>query len=304
MSLNVSDLSAYTNENLFPLIKKSVLGGRTSEFVTVQPGIKSSANINTINSSIYAAAGACGWAASGSTILGDETISVCPIKINESICLDTLEGYYTQVQMRPGSYNEEIPFAQIFAEEKAAQISALVDDLFWKGDTVAGVGNLALCNGMIKAVSGSTGKVTSAFSGSITAANAIDAVDDMVIKTPTDVINAEDLILFMGYDAYRTWSKALRDANLFHYTGAENQGQEFTQFVPGTNVKAVAVRGLNGTNKMFLTPASNFVLGTDLLNDTEDFKIWYSQDNDEVRFLAKWKQGVGIAFPSFVVQHI
>lgn len=302
MSLNVSDLGAYTNENLFPLIKKSVLEGRTSTIVTVQPGIKSSATINTLNSTLNAAAGACGWSASGSTVLGQEDISVCPIKINEAICLNTLEGYYTQVQMRPGSYNEEIPFAQIFAEEKASQINALVEDLFWKGDTVSGAGNMALCNGMIKAVSGSTGKVTATMSGSITAALAIDQVDNMVAVVPADVIDADDLTLFMGYDAYRTYSKALRDANLFAYSGAE--GADFMQFVPGTNVKAVAVRGLNGTNKMFLTPASNFVLGTDLLNDAEDFKIWYSQDNDEVRFLAKWKQGVGIAFPSFVVQHI
>lgn len=304
MSLDVTGLSSYTNENLFPLVKKAVLGGRTQEYVTVQPGIKSSATINTLNSTIYAQAGACGWEASGSTALGQESISVCPIKINESICLDTLEGYYTQVQMRPGSYNEEMPFEQIFSEEKAGQISAIVDDLFWQGDTVSGTGNLALCDGAVKIISASVAAgsgVDSAMSGSITAANVIDAVDTMVLEIPTDVINAEDLTLFMGYDAYRTYAKALRDANLFHYPGVE--GDNFEMFIPGTNVKAVAVRGLNGTDKMFLTPASNLVIGTDLLNDTEDFKIWYSQDNDEVRFLAKWKQGVGVAFPSFVVQH-
>lgn len=302
MSLNVSDLSAYTNENLMPLIKKSVLEGRTAGLVSVQPGIKSSATINTLNSTLVAQAGACGWTQSGSTALGQETINVCPIKINESICLDTLESYYTQVMMRPGSYNEEIPFSQIFAEEKAASISGLVDDLFWQGNTATGVGNLALCDGAIKIISGSTGKVTSAMSGSITAANVIDAVDTMVSELNVNVINAEDLTLFMGYDAYRTYSKALRDANLFAYSGAE--GADFSQYVPGTNVKAVAVRGLNGTNKMYLTPASNLYMGTDLLNDTEEFKIWYSQDNDEVRFLAKWKQGVGVAFPTFVVQHV
>jgi spore coat polysaccharide biosynthesis protein SpsF (cytidylyltransferase family) len=71
--------------------------------------------------------------------------------------------------------------------------------------------------------------------------------------------------------------------------------------VPGTNVKVVAVRGLNSQNKMYLSKASNFYFGTDLLNDSEDFRIHYSQDNDEVRFLAKWKMGVQVAFPDLVV---
>ena len=303
MSLDLTGLSSYTNENLFPLVKKAVLGGRTTDLITVQPGIKSSATINTINSTIVAQAGACGWNADGTTELGQEEISVTAIKINESICLENLEGYYTQVQMRPGSHNEDIPFEAIFADEKADQVSALVEDLIWKGD-VAGSGNLAMVDGLVKHVSASVDAgfgVDSAMSGSLTAANIIDAVDTMVLEIPTDVINAEDLTLFLGYDAYRTYAKALRDSNLFHYDGKE--GADFQMFVPGTNVKVVAQRGLNGTDKMYLTPASNLVLGTDLLNDTEDFKIWYSQDNDEVRFLAKWKMGVGVAFPTFVVQH-
>jgi hypothetical protein len=307
MSLNVSGLSAYTNENLIPLVKKSILGGRTTQFITVQPGIKSSANINTINSTINAAAGACGWSPSGSTVLGKSAISVCDIKINESICLNTLEDYYTQVAMRPGSYNTEIPFEQTFAEEKAGQVGALIDDLIWKGNTVTGVGNLALCNGFINAasasVSAASGVVLSAASGSLTAGNAIAAIDTMVAETPSAIMDQEDQAIFIGYDAYRVWAKALRDANLFHYTGAENQEDKFAQYVPGTNTKVIAVRGLTGTNVMMGSTLSNFYFGTDLLNDGEDFKIWYSEDNDEVRFLSKWKQGVAFAFNDLVVYH-
>ena len=37
MSLGVSGLSAYTDENKMDLIKKSVLGGRTLDFISIQP---------------------------------------------------------------------------------------------------------------------------------------------------------------------------------------------------------------------------------------------------------------------------
>jgi hypothetical protein len=71
--------------------------------------------------------------------------------------------------------------------------------------------------------------------------------------------------------------------------------------VPGTNVKVVAVRGLNGLGRFAIASASNMYVGTDLLSDAEDFKIFYSQDNDEVRFLAKWKIGVQVAWLDEVV---
>jgi hypothetical protein len=289
------------DQEKLPLIKKSILKGRTAELITVQPGIKSAAAINILGSTINAMAGACGWNPSGSTALTQRNITVVDLQIPEAICLTDLEAYYTQKMMNPGSYNETIPFEGIYAEEKADQIQALVDDLAWKGNTSTGTGNLALVDGFIKLLTAANGCVESAYSGSFTAANVIDAVDDMVAKVNTDVINLDDLKLLCGYEVYRLYAKALRDANLFHYTGAE--GADFRMMIPGTNVEIVAVRGLNNTNKAYLTPASNLYMGTDLLNDAENFAIWYSQDNDEVRFKAKFKMGVQVAFPEFVVIH-
>jgi hypothetical protein len=209
--------------------------------------------------------------------------------------------------MQTGSYNEEIPFEQIFSEEKAGKINAVIDDIIWKGDTVGGTGNLALCDGFVvlaDSLSASTVAGNTSSATAINAANIIDLVDDMVAAVPSDIIDADDLHIFMGYEVYRLYSKALRDANLFHYTGAEDQGEDFSQMVPGTNVRAIAVRGLNGTNRMFLSRAANLYFGTDLLNDSEEFRIFYSEDNDEVRFRAKWKMGVQFAFPEFVVDFI
>lgn len=302
MSLNVSDLTAYVDENKMALIKKAVLGGRTLRFITVQPDIKSSATINIINSNLVAQAGACGWSENGTTILSQQELSVCPLKVNEAICLDTLEQYYTQKMMQPGSYNEQIPFEEIFASEKADKINALIDDLIWKGNTATGSGNLALCNGFVR-LAGQTfsGSVVTVTASTFTSANAVSYVDSLNAAIPTDILDMDDLTLFCGYDYYRIYALALRNANLFHYTGAENQGEDYSQPIPGSNVKIVAVRGLNGTGRFFLSSASNFYFGTDLLSDAEEFQIFYSADFDEVRFRSKWKQGVQFAFPEFVV---
>ena len=306
MSLAVGNLSTYTDENKMALIKKSILGGRTLQFITVQADIKSAANINIIDSTIDIQAGACGWSAAGTTALSARTITVCPLRINEAICLDTLESYWTQKMMNPGSYSEDIPFEQTFSEEKAGKISAAIDDLIWKGDTEDGSGDLALCDGFLHllegtAASGSTVDGNPSNATAITASNIVGLVDDVAAAIPANIIDSEDLVLFMGYDNYRTWATALRNANLYHYAGAENQTDNFSQLIPGTNIKVVAVRGLNGTNKMVASRGANLYYGTDLLNDSEEFRIFYSEDNDEVRFRAKWKQGVQVAFVEFCV---
>jgi len=308
MALDLSGLSAYTNEHAMDLIKEAVLRGRTVDLVQVQGGIKSSATINRLSTTLNAQAGACGWSATGSTTLDQRTISVCDIKINESICLNDLEAYYTQVMMNPGSYNTEIPFEQLFAENKRDQIMALIEDLIWQGDT-DGSGNLALCDGFVKLFDAgitASSSLYGTFSGStaITAAEVIDKFDEAVGKIPENIINNDDLILFCSYADFRTYAKALRDANLFHYTGAENQGGDFTMMIPGTNVRVYAVRGLSGQGRFAIASASNLYVGTDLLSDAEDFKIFYSQDNDEVRFLAKWKIGVQVAWLTEVVWYV
>ena len=287
------------------LIKKMILGGRSARFLTVQPDIKSAASINLLSSNLIAQAGGCGFTNTGTTVLTQQTLNVCPLKVNESICLDTLEQYYTQAMMNPGSYNTTIPFEQIYAEEKVSQISSLVDDLIWKGNTVSGTGNLNLCNGFIRladvtysgdVVDGNVANYTA-----ITASNIIAMVDDAVNVIPANIIDMDDLYLYCGYDFYRTYATALRNANLFAYTGAEDQGESFSQMVPGTNVRLIAVKGLNGTNKFFISTKSNLYLGVDLLNDYENFELWYSLDNQEVRMASKWKQGVNAAFWDYVV---
>jgi hypothetical protein len=317
MSLNMGNLGAYTDETGMDLIKAAVLKGRTADIVRVQGGIKSSASINIIGSSLSAQAGACGWNVAGTTNLSQRDITVCDIKINEAICLNTLEEYYTQVMMNPGSYNENIPFEQIFAEEKRDQVMALVDDIFWKGSTVASrvfgnvtvsaTTNYTLCDGLLEVIyhtSASATTVAPVLSGTaFSAGSAIAIVDSLIEAVPQDVMDSEDLVLFLSYGDFRTYATALRNANLFHYSGDENQGDKFSLMVPGTNVRVYAVRGLANTKSKILTPASNIYMGTDLLSDAENFKIWYSQDNDECRFLAKWKQGSQLAFPQFVVFH-
>ena len=206
--------------------------------------------------------------------------------------------------LAPGSYDTDFGFEQLYTEEKVSQISSLIDSLIWVGNSSV-TGQTGLCDGFItladttysaSTVDGNPNNYTA-----ITAANIIAIVDDAVNVIPANIIDMDDLYLYCGYDFYRTYATALRNANLFAYTGAEDQGESFSQMVPGTNVRLIAVKGLNSTNKFFISSKSNMYFGTDLLNDYENLEIFYSMDFQEVRVVAKWKSGVNAAFWDYVV---
>jgi len=304
MALNVAGLTAYVDQVKMDLIKKMILGGRSTSFLTVQPGIKSAASINLLSSNLVAQEGGCGFTDAGTTILTQNTLNVCPLKVNESICIDTLEQYYTQVMLQPGSYDTDFGFEQIYTEEKVSQVSSLIDNLIWQGNT-AGGGQLALCDGFIRLAdvtySGSVVDGNVSNYTAITAANIISIVDEAIQVIPTNIIAEDDLYLYCGYDFARLYFTALRNANLYNYPSVETGANDFMITIPSSNVKLVAVKGLTGTNKFFITTKSNAYFGCDLLDDYENLQIFYSMDFQEVRVVAKWKSGVNMAFWDYVV---
>ena len=301
MAIDVTGLAAWTDEAKNDLIRASLLTNKTAEVITIQPGIKSSASINILaGSSIFTQGGSCGFLTSGSTVLSQRDIEVCDIKKNESVCLDTVENFWTSTRMKPGSYNQELPFEQLYSEEIAAQVSKFVEQLSWQGNVESGSEGMSLCNGLLQVIDAAV-TVTGSTVTALTSSNIISVVDDILAAIPADAISSDDLVIFMGYDTYRLWSTALRDANLFAYSGAENQGGKFEQMVPGTNVKAIGVGGLVSQNRLICGEASNFHMGTDLLSDQETFRIFFSEDNDEVRTIVKFKLGFQVAFPERIV---
>ena len=302
MAFDLSGLSAYVDEQKMDLIRRGLMNARTVNEISVQPGIKSSATINILGSTQVWQAGGCGFSATGSTALTQRTISVCDIKKNESLCLNDLEAYYTQAAMRPGSYNEDMPFEALYAEEVVGQTAKFIEKLAWRGDTALPASNeLSLCDGLIKVID-AEGSVVTVTGETLDAAGIVDAIDAMVAALPEDVAEAEGLKVFLSIADYRTYAKALRDANLFHYTGAENQGGEFKQPVPGSaNVEVVGVGGMV-TGRAILAEAGNLYMGTDLLNDYENFKISYDEHEDDVKVIQKMKVGFQVAFPERIVK--
>lgn len=319
-TIDLSGLSKYTDQLSQALVRESVLGGETFKYITVIPNIKNADALNKITSNFVAAAGGCGLISpTGSVSIQQNTLTVCPIKLEESVCENDLEQYWLGMFMQAGSYQEEIgpkQFAQVYTADKTAKLQAYMDDLFWKAspsNRFSADPNLSLCTGILETLlytsatlSTVSGNGTFSANTTMTAGNAIAIVDSMIAAMNTSasqILTENDLTLFLSYADFNSLVIALRQANYFHYSvGQEETGAaRWTFMYPGQPVRIVAVRGLNGTNYRLLTNAKNLAMGTDLDSDYSKFRIWYEDLYDLVYFRAKFKIGANAYYYQNVV---
>ena len=301
MAFSLGTLTAYTDQERLPLITKAVFSARTASLFTKQVGIKSAAALNLMDTDAALAAGtACGWTASGTTTFSQRNITVAPMKVQEALCPRSLEQYWMQSQLTQGSTYDGVPFEQAFAEQKALRIAEALENAIWSGSTLV-TGLLTILNAASgSTVSGNTAAVSA--STGITTGNAISIFDNIYTRIPQAILTRNDLVIFCGWDTFRTLIGALKSTASVLYNQVDLQGLADGDIIyPGTNVRVVAVPGLLGYNRMVCSYLGNFFYGTDLLSDEENFSLWYSQDNDEVRFQAAFKVGVQVAYPDLVV---
>jgi hypothetical protein len=306
MAFTFTNLSSYTDQERLPLITKAVFSARSASLFTKQVGIKFAANLNLMDTDAVLQGGdACGYTTSGTTTISARVLTVGRMKVMETLCPRSLEQYWTQTQLTAGSMYDGVPFEQAFAEQKALRIAEALETAIWQGNAYFS-GMLQILNAASgSTISGNTGAVSA--SVGITSSNVIGIFDNIYNQIPQAILTKNDLVIFCGWNNYRTLVQAFKQGTntgglAVLYNQVDLASLANGEFIyPGTNVRVIAVPGLTGTNRIVASYLGNFFYGTDLLSDEEQFSIFYSRDNDEVRSIAAFKCGVQLAWPDLVV---
>lgn len=314
MALSFSGISAYTKQDIAPLLTEAVFSAKTQSLIKsggiLLPKTKSSVAVPKLATLANFQADACGWNASGTTTISQATISVGKIKVEEAICTKDFEAYFTQEALKAGSTYEDFGWAEFatkFTEQKNKMIAKQLEVGLWQGDTDSSSENLKRFDGLMKIIDAGSpvnanvsGYVSGGPISQITATNVVSALNGVYKAIPVEIVDADDLKVFVGNDVYRLAVLAYQALNLYNYKVDAQADQTF--IIPGTNVELVAVNGLNGTGDIYATTLSNIAMAFDLEAEEENYKIWYSQDFNEVRYRVAFKLGVGVAYTSLCVK--
>ena len=314
MALSLGSLTAYTKQLLKPLLTSAVFDARTQQMIMsggiVIPNVKSSAAIPLIDTDAVFGTQSCSFDASGTTSFTQRTVTVGKIKVEEKICPKDFEAYFTQEALKAGSTYEDFgnaEFQKAFLDKKNTKIASQLETAIWQGDTGSGTNNLAYFDGLSKLidagspvnanVSGYTGVATIT---TITQSNVIAATEGIYKAIPVAVLGKGDVKIFVGDDWYRLMIMAYRALNLFAYNPQDTGARSFV--LPGTSVEVVPVNGLNTTGDSYAISLSNMALAVDLVDEETNYRMWYSEDNNDVRFRAEFKIGVNVAFTNECVK--
>lgn len=309
MSLVVSGLTAYVNEQEFPLVGKiQVAPEMTAANVTIKNGIKGSMRLHFGTTDvIFQSGGGCGGAAAGTTTLTEKTLTVGRIRVREDICIDDFAGKYEEMNMKAGllagKQTEPADFAAFYYSEKQAKINNQLEISDWQGDTASLAANWNKYDGWVKfidagsPVDGNTDNQTT-----LTLSNVIAAFRNMYLAIPEELKMRNDLVLYCSPKSFQMYQQAVLAANLFHFMGGD---QEYT--IIGTNVKIKPTYGLTGGAydtypRMFLTYPSNLVLGLDLESDKDVTMRIDPVTNEKLIYEASWSRGTQVMYPELVVE--
>lgn len=309
MAFVVSGLSNYTKQESLELLTKAMFSAKTASLLNgagqVIPGIKSAQILPLLSSDIFLQSDSCSYQSSGNTTFSQRTITVGKCKVQETLCPKDLETKYTQLALNAGESIDMGVFTDQIGTEKAAKIAQAIETAIWQGNTSGGTGNNAFWDGFLTIldnigfVSGGPvrGNVGGAYA-SITASNIDDIIGTMYTVIPADILGKPDLFIAMGVDTFRLYRQWLVGANLFHYPA--NETAELEIIDPVTGIKIYGLHGMNGTNKIVAGLWSNFFLGTDMMNEEEDFQFIFNPYERRVQFHAAFKYGCQIAYPDQV----
>lgn len=300
MAFDVSTVSGYVSANEKELIGKSVLKGKTASLIGLQTGVKGSANLNLLNATPALQTGGCGWSASGTTELTKRTLTTGLIKVNEVFCEKDLIGTFAESEVKIAAGAQTLPFEQMFIDQIIKGVQKQNELTIWRGDITGSTYNKF--DGFIKILGAEASVLNATVSGKTLAANPIDAINAIVAKIPDEIMDRDDLVIFVSTAVFRAYVSAMQAANSFNYFPLLD-GKTMELTIPGTSIKLAGVAGLDATHA-YGSYAANFRLGTDMEGDSEKFEFWYSNDNREYRMAMDYNLGVQVAFPDLVVKYI
>ena len=298
-NFNVSTLPAYVQENQDVLINGVVFGAKTIDRISIQPGIKTTAEINYLSADPVLQNGkGCDFTPDNTTELTQREIVTALIKVNESFCADTLLGKWAEYLVRiPETQRDTFPFEAYVIRIFRDAIAEKIEKLIWQGDTTSADPDLKWINGFLALAASATGVVPVTVAAGTTAWNALKQV---ILALPVSVIRRGNVKIFVSPEFYMGFVLELVEKNFFHYSGPQNSAPEEIVF-PGTNIMVAKTDGLSGTKKILATNAENLFYGTDVENAQEQFKVKYEEDTNLIKVAVRWNSGVQIAFPDRVV---
>jgi hypothetical protein len=308
MSFNLGSLPAYTDQLSTDLISAALLKSFTTEFVTIEAGKTAGTSaINVMNSTVDIKDATCGFAAgqvgSNATVFSQIPLVVGSKMLKEQLCPEDLRSKWTSSQLGAAANQETVPFAELIANNKMANIAKYVENTIWQGDG-------ATLDGLLAQTTNANGSINSA--GAYTQWTTSTAIAEfwLNVGSLTPALQTEDdLVMYTSYANYQALVAALINTGasvigtFAQVSNASGVNAPSSFVFPGTNITVFAAPGIDQVARVIIAPKKYIFFGTGLLDEMDTFKFYYNEADDIMNFSAKFRLGTAV-YVSQVVSNL
>lgn len=282
---DISALPAYTDQLSLDLISKAVLKTDLLDYVDLRSGFTSgTVAINLVDADLPVSALSCGWTSDGEVTYSQVNVTIESLQSKTEMCVEDLRSVYQSAFMNAGTGNDFIPFEEVISESYADKLRK-----YNEGFLINGFGATTGLKAQITSANGAN--LQAGTPAAWTATNAVEQALDLYDAIDEAVKDRDDLIMVVSPDAYRALVRGLVASNLYHYDSVA--GNDVVE-LPGTNVTVVKSSGLVGSNYKFAGPGKMILAATGLTDELDNFRFFYDEAADVMKFRAAWRLGVGV----------
>ena len=249
--------------------------------------VKGPTALNILDTNVVFGELQCGWNESGSTEFTQRKLEPKALSVNMAFCDKKLLGTYAQYEVKVAAGLEEMPFEEKWTSQILASVNEQIEKMIYQG-----TGTGAEFKGLIPILSGESGTVK------VTASDGASAYDYLKEVAKAIPVAVKSPVILVSTPLYREYMQDLVAANLYHFDPANGENE---YKLPGTDIRVIAVDGLNGVENVIAGDFANLFYGVSADEDSDTFDLWYSKDNREFRLAINFVAGVQVAFPNEVV---
>jgi len=310
-NFNVSALSEYVKGDPQGVLTYVILGGKgLKDYATVQEGIKrvglvpriSSATVDVSNGSISGYNNGA-----GSTTLQDINVYNAQLSIFETYSKEQLNGYLAAYAATQGSDPGELIYEEQIMALKMKELRKQNENYLWQ-DASAMIPD----GGILKQLTDASTYVQSDFPDtsfqSVPDASILQFVGGMVKAQETNLPEyvMEPTTLAMSPANFAAYSRALYNLNgtVTKDTVGANGDPIETVMVPGTNITAASMLGLNGSNELVLFHRNDIIEVVDLVSESDFIEFIYNPFARWHELAGQYKLGVKVVDATKIVKTI
>lgn len=272
--------NTYAGEFAGEYIAAALLSAKTldNKLVTIKPNVKFKSVIQKLDVSGIVQDASCDFVTSGSVALSERILEPKELQVNLQLCKQEFVDSWESLQLGFSAF-DTIPasFNDYLISYVAGNVAQATETAIWQGTASNGsfTGFQTLFSASIAA--GGAGAVLPALtgsaidSGSITSANVLNKLNNVVSTIPSAVYGKEDLLIYVGTSVAKAYQQALAGGAI-GANGWNNQlnvGEKPFNF---NGIEIVVCPGMSDS-KIVAAQKSNLFFGTGLLSDHNEVRV-------------------------------